>query len=88
MKNDLKWWIENVQHEVRHITHGNPEITIQTDASLQGWGVVLDYTEIGRRWDSSENQCHINYLELLTISLALKSFLHLIKKQTYQSNDR
>jgi hypothetical protein len=80
-KNDLKWWIENVQHEVRHITHGNPEITIQTDASLQGWGEVLDDTEIGGRWNSSENQYHINYLELLAIYLALKSFLHLIKNR-------
>ena len=81
MKNDLKWWIENVQHEVRHITHGNSEITIHTDASLQGWGEVLDDTEIGGRWDSSESQYHINYLELLAISLALKSFLHLIKNR-------
>lgn len=88
MKDDLKWWIENVKHEVRHISHGNPEITIQTDASLHGWGAVLDDTEIGCRWNSSESQYHINYLELLAISFALKSFLHLIKKQTYQSNDK
>jgi hypothetical protein len=49
-------YFENVQHEVRHITHGNSEITIHTDASLQGWGEVLDDTEIGGRWDSSESQ--------------------------------
>ena len=81
MKVDLKWWIENVKHEVRHITHGNPEITIQTDASLQGWGAVLDKAEIGGRWHFSESQHHINYLELLAIYLALKSFLHLIKNK-------
>lgn len=48
---------------------------------MQGWGEVLDDTEIGGRWDSSESQYHINYLELLAISLALKSFLHLIKNR-------
>ena len=24
MKDDLKWWVENVKNEVRHISHGNP----------------------------------------------------------------
>ena len=36
MKKDLKWWIDNLQYQKRHISHGNPDIIITTDASSHG----------------------------------------------------
>jgi hypothetical protein len=38
MKLDLLWWIENIYAQVRIIARGNPDITMQTDASMIGWG--------------------------------------------------
>lgn len=81
MKEELEWWIKNIRSQVRHISHGNPEISIQTDASLQGWGAVLNKHEIGGRWSEDESQNHINYLEILAILLAIKSFIHLIRNK-------
>ena len=81
MKTELEWWAANVSNEIRKISHGNPEITIQTDASMQGWGAILDETEIGGRWTGQECQKHINYLEILAFFMVFKSFLHLIKNK-------
>lgn len=49
MKTEFEWWAANVSNEIRKISHGNPEINIQTDASMQGWDAILDKTEIGGR---------------------------------------
>ncbi|CAG2235701.1 unnamed protein product [Mytilus edulis] len=78
MKGDLEWWVANVSTELRHISHGSPQIVIQTDASLLGWGGILSDNEIGGRWTDEESKNHINYLEILAIYYTLKSFLHLI----------
>ena len=42
MKLDLFWWIENMYAQFRIIARGNPDITMQTDASMIGWGAVLE----------------------------------------------
>ena len=41
-KDDLAWWIENVDTALNPISHGNPVIEIKTDASKKGWGAYLD----------------------------------------------
>ena len=48
---------------------------IKSDASLQGWGVVCNGTRTGGPWSQLEKQMHMNCLELLAATLALKSFL-------------
>lgn len=74
MKRELSWWIENLSEQERHISHGNPNIIITSDASAFGWGAVCNDLKIGGRWDDNEAQNHINYLELLAISHAIKAF--------------
>ena len=59
MKNDLKWWILNINNQVRHISHGKPSITIQTDASLQGWGASMKDQMTGGRWTYDEKLGHL-----------------------------
>lgn len=81
MKEDLEWWIKNIKSQFRHISHGNPEVSIETDASLKGYGAVLNEHEIGGRWSEVESQNHINYLEMLAILFAIKSFLHMIRNR-------
>ncbi|CAG2196222.1 unnamed protein product [Mytilus edulis] len=56
MKGDLEWWVANVSTELRHISHGSPQIVIQTDASLLGWGGILSDNEIGGRWTDEESK--------------------------------
>ena len=71
---ELNWWRENIESATNHVTHGNPDIIITTDASTLGWGAVLENQSIGGQWTEAEACHHINYLELLATFLALKSF--------------
>ena len=50
-----------------------PEVTIFTDASLKGWGAILDYKTARGVWPSGEN-LHINVRETETIWLAIQHF--------------
>ena len=45
-----------------------------TDASNQGWGAVIGDCKIGSQWTTLEANNHINYLEMLTVFVALKAF--------------
>lgn len=74
MRYELSWWIQNLSTQKRIIDHGNPDITITTDASTLGWSGVCGSDEIGGRWTSEESEHHINYLELLAASLSVKAF--------------
>lgn len=59
MKSDLIWWVDNLSKQKRRTDHGNADIIIITDASLDGWGAVLGNEKIGGRWSPSEAECHI-----------------------------
>ena len=74
MAQDLSWWLDNLKNQKRHISHGNPDMVITSDASLLGWGASSGQNKIGGRWKSDELKFHINYLELLAIFLSLKAF--------------
>ena len=74
IKNELQWWIDNLGHQKRRLIHANPSLVITCDASNDGWGAVCEQNEIGGRWRDLEYQNHINYLELLAVSHALRSF--------------
>ena len=77
-KDDLLWWVNNVEHSCKPVSVGNPDLTIKADASTLGWGGVLDSTRdstrSGGRWSEVEAQCHIHYLELLAAFFAPQSF--------------
>ena len=77
---ELNWWCENIESATNHVTHGNPDIIITTDASTLGWGAVLGHQSIGGQWTKAEACHHINYLELLATFLALKSFCKHVSK--------
>ncbi|XP_072030413.1 uncharacterized protein [Amphiura filiformis] len=84
MKRELQWWVDNLPTQSRQIVLGNPELTMTTDASNEGWGATLGVERIGGRWDSIEKQHHINILELLAVDLALKSFEDQIQRKHVQ----
>jgi len=76
----LNWWCENIESATNHVTHGNPDIIITTNASTLGWGAVLETQSIVGQWTEAEACHHINYLELLATFLALKSFCKNVSK--------
>ena len=53
-----------------------PDIVIETDASRTGWGggAVCQGVQTGGLWSQIERKLHINCLELLVGSFAVKSF--------------
>lgn len=71
---DLKWWVNSAELLYKPISCKQPDVTIYTDASKQGWGGVLDNVSIGGQWTPSEAANHINYLEMLAVFFALKAF--------------
>ena len=76
IKADLQWWIESC-HIPKPISRGNPQITVQTDASMKGWGAILlthTIENAGGRWAWAEGQTHINVLELRAAYLGLQTF--------------
>ena len=51
-----------------------PDLIMETDASLMGWGAVCRGIRTGGLWSQLESKNHINYLELLAAMFAVKSF--------------
>ena len=72
----LRWW------STRHnLTEGVPlglplsRKVVTTDASLSGWGATHEGRTARGVWDDSlRGAAHINFLELLAVSLALREF--------------
>ena len=60
--NELKWWIKNISDAFAPIKLPPFDLTISSDASLEGWGGTDQVTVIEGRWNCIENKCHINSL--------------------------
>ena len=58
-RQDILWWTKNVQNG-KLISHGNPDYVFNTDASLLGWGAVLNEQCAGGRWKDEESRASIN----------------------------
>ena len=76
MEPDLDWWIHQAQlHNARPLQILHWDLTIETDASKVGWGACCNQIKTGGPWTLEEKQKHINFLELLAVFLAIKSFV-------------
>ena len=78
-KIDLNWWVRALPAAYNLINHGDPQVTMTTDASLIGWGCCIDTVSSGGNWTPEEAQHDINYLEMLAVFLALKSFSSVVQ---------
>ena len=47
VQSDLQWWVDNIEHMHKPISHGTPCYIIQTDASTLGWGAHFQGTRTG-----------------------------------------
>ena len=52
-----------------------PDLTIESDTSSRGWGASCQGTSTGGPWSPLEKKWHINCIELLAATLALKTFV-------------
>ena len=76
MLQDLEWWINSAaSFNGRPLQIPNWDLTIESDASLKGWGASSQGRSTGGPWTAEESKQHINYLELLAAFLALRSFV-------------
>ena len=75
MKAELQWWIAEVrQWNGKPIISPVPDMTIETDASLLGWGATVGETSTGGLWTEEERKHHINWLELQGGVFAARTF--------------
>ncbi|KAK6169841.1 hypothetical protein SNE40_020818 [Patella caerulea] len=72
-RQDLLWWCANLEASSRSLVELLPSVTLQTDASLLGWGAVLRDVSTGGRWNEVESKHHINYLELKAALFGLQA---------------
>lgn len=73
IKSELKWWQYNINRS-NPIKQFNFLIEIHTDASTTGWGAVCSHRKASGSWSRSEQEHHINYLELKAALLGLQCF--------------
>ena len=81
----LDWWKqEEIYQQGVPLRINPPSHTIFTDASLLGWGSHVEPEGILFHgvWTKTQSQLHINMLEMMAISMALKEALHTIKNST------
>ena len=71
---EIRWWLDNLDGSYNTICHPPVDTILYSDASLMGWGAVMNKTSTGRRWSPSEAENHINYLERLVTLFALRYF--------------
>ena len=74
-KDELIWWTDNLSsRNGKCLLLKKADIVIETDASTTGWGAQCNGVRTGGPWTPLERQMHINCLELLAASLAVRSF--------------
>ena len=71
---ELHWRLCNLDSSFNTICCPPVEVTLYSDASLQGCGAVMNNTSTGGMWLPTESRHHINYLELLAAFFALQCF--------------
>lgn len=74
LREDFTWWESKIENSVISIKPPVFVKEISSDASLSGWGAFCEGESVHGFWSAKEKSRHINYLELLAIFLALKTF--------------
>ena len=77
-REELQWWVDCIETAVNKIDRPDPQITIRTDASTQGWGCAVNDLSTGGLWTAAEKGNHINYLELLAVLFGLQAYKQLV----------
>ena len=74
-REELTWWSQAARnHNAAPIIIPPPDLVIETDASLVGWGARCLDQRTGGLWSVKEQELHINALELTAVLLAIQTF--------------
>ena len=75
-KDELQWWTDHLPfwNGKDLWTNPSPNMTIESDASLMGWGATSDGINTGGPWNTQERRWHINCLEIPAAYLAVRTF--------------
>ena len=74
-REELHWWSAHLDAwNGRELLHSPPDLVMETDASRKGWGSVCQGVKTEGLWSQMERTLHINCLELLAGSFAVKCF--------------
>ena len=72
---ELDWWNNHMlKWNGKSLLKKEIDLTIDSDASLTGWGAHCSHQSTGGAWSCQEAAMHINCLELLAATQAVKSF--------------
>ena len=79
-REELRWWLLHMETwNGKAIMSPGPDMIIQTDASLKGWGAYLEgrpaSSGINGLWSETETKLQINCLELKAAELGVRSFV-------------
>ena len=76
-RDSLRWFVVNSHlYNGTRISKPSKVMTMTTDASHLGWGVVCDGVSSSGLWSSKEQAMHINWLELSAVLFGVKCFVH------------
>lgn len=78
----LVWWTEKNLEQGKPLFPSQPTFTIQSDASLEGWGGVMHGVTARGLWTHQEKNLHINNLELMALFNCLKQFKGMVQNNT------
>ncbi|KAM8939450.1 LOW QUALITY PROTEIN: uncharacterized protein RCH25_053096 [Pelodytes ibericus] len=74
-REELSWWLTHIDAwNGRAIFGMVPDLIVESDASLLGWGAQCGPISTGGHWSRDEKALHINCLELLAGEFAIRSF--------------
>jgi len=72
---ELEWWNHNMRNwNGKTLLKREVDMTIDSDASLQGWGACCNHQRTRGSWSTQERMFHINCLELPAATLAVQTF--------------
>ena len=73
---ELNWWdTQMCKWNGKSTLKTEINLIIDSDVSLMGWGACCQLQTTGGPWSQEEAKIHINCLELLETTLAVKSFV-------------
>jgi len=73
-RRDIEWWLKKLILPQNKIRRDHFDFTIETDASLSGWGARFGSARANGFWKEDQRSIHINILELLAAEIALQCF--------------
>jgi len=73
-KEDIASWLHHLMIAKNRIRRDYYDYTLETDASLTGWGVRYGDSRAHGHWTNEQQVFHINKLELIAIEYGLKTF--------------